>query len=156
MRLMLTHCVIVVLLMLIAAQCGAYYKERSEKIAATTEMLLQTQDFEKLYEGLDEVARSLTPKPEFLERAEQLVSFMKEADSELRFVKSREGGVYPDSLSDIYFEHRTLGAGATQIDVDIWIDLNGPVPKLFDVCARPSTDETVEAEHCLTNALRKI
>ena len=155
-RLKLPYCIALVIVTVIATQCGAFYKERSEKIAAATELRLQKYDFESLYEELDERAKSLTPNAEFLARAEQLVGLMKGADPELRFAKSREGGVNPDFISDIYFVYRRLGKEMTQVDVEIWIDLNGGFPKLFDVCANFSIDPTVDTQRCLTNALRKV
>ena len=76
MRLKLTIGAVVLLLSLIAVNCAGYYKERSEKITAVTEVLLQSRDFEMLYESLDENAKSLTPKAEFLERANRLVGYI--------------------------------------------------------------------------------
>lgn len=146
----------VLILAILCVNCGAYYKERSEKIAAATEVLLRNGDFEKLYDALDGSARSLTPRAEFFERGERLVGFMKQADPDLRFVKSREGGVNADALSDMYFEYRELGSGDKKIQVEVWITLDRGIPALFDVCANPASSETVETQHCLTNALRKI
>lgn len=156
MTIRLTTTIAVLVLTLITVNCAAYYKERSETIAAATEVLLQSRDFDKLYDSLDESAKSLTPKDEFSDRAERLVDFMKQADPDLRFVRSREGGVNPDAISDMYFEYRSLGPNGEQVDVEIWIALRGPDPKLFDVCANPVSNETVNFQHCLTNALRKI
>lgn len=140
----------------IATCCAGYQKEQCEKIAATTELHLRARDFEKLYEDLDESARASTPETEFLERADQLVTAMVAADAELRFVKSREGGVNPDNVQDLYFEFRTLGSGENHFDVEISIELNGISPKLFDVCGRRTDPSASETEHCPTNALRKI
>lgn len=147
---------LVLLLGVAIVTCAGYYKDRSEKISATTESLLQSNDFERIYEGLNNSAKSLTPKPEFIDRANRLVVLMREADPEMRFVKSREGGVNPDAIRDMYFEHRSLGTGSKRIDVEIWISLSSGFAELYDVCVNPADSDVVTTQHCLTNALRKI
>lgn len=148
----------ILVLVLVAATvtCASYYKDRSEKISATTESLLQSNDFERIYESLNNSAKSLTPKPEFNDRANRLVALMREADPEMKFVKSHEGGVNPDAIRDMYCEYRSLGIGTKQIDVVIWISLSSGFAELYDVCVNPADREVVNTQHCLTNALRKI
>ena len=133
--------------------CGASQREAAENIANRAELLLQNAEFETLYVELDELARSMTPKNEFNERAESLRLAMMNVDRDLRFVKSRNGGVNPDGFGDLYYEYRTLGQADRQMEVEISIDLKGTL-KLFDVCVRPTSG--LESEICLTNALRKI
>ncbi len=126
-----------------------------EKVAQRTEVYLKANDLEQLYASLSDGAKSSTPRAEFDERAGRMIAELQKVDSTLSFVKVREGGINPDSFVDLYYEFRTVGTDSNKLDAEITIDLNG-IPRLFDVCLKPTNSPPANPEICLTNALRKI
>src|SRR5687767_11998195 len=113
------------------AGCSTYHGISAEKIAERVQEAIKARDFENLYPKISGRARSMTPKDEFLQRADALRAALVKGDPELKFVKSREGGINPDFISDIHFEFRTVGSGASQMEIEIWVDVSG-IPRLYD------------------------
>jgi uncharacterized protein YxeA len=149
---MLKTNLIIYSLLLIVPLSGCIYEKMNQRLVERLNSQIKSEEYGNIYSESSNSAKDYKySREEFIERLKEVRAKMKEVDESLQFQKLQgicgDEGVYrADNFACRYIEKN-----GRRIDIDIWLDANGGLLRLLDLCIH--SDE-MDGRLCVSDVSR--